>query len=221
MINENDIFARQPQVNELIETGESRCAAAGRYEPDIGKRLIDEFQAVPNGGRHNDGRAVLIIMKHRDLQALIQFTLDDETVRRTNVLKIDGTERGFKGRHCFDKSLRVGLIHLYIEGIDVRKLLEQHRLAFHHGLGRQRPDVAQPKDRGAVGHDTDQVAARGKRCRRQRIVLYPLTGKGDARRVRLRQVDLVGQRLGRHDRQLSGRLGTVIGQRALFQRIRH
>ncbi len=59
--------------------------------------------------------------------------------------------------------ISVGILrgHFEIDGVDVGKPLEQHRLAFHHRLGRERAEVAEPEDRGAVGDDGDEIAFGG------------------------------------------------------------
>ena len=37
-----------------------------------------------------------------------------------------------------------------VDGVDVGEALEQHRLAFHHGLGGERAEVAETQNGGAV-----------------------------------------------------------------------
>jgi hypothetical protein len=49
------------------------------------------------------------------------------------------------------------------EGIDAGELLEQHRLALHHGQRRRRAYVTEAEDGGAVGHDGDRVGLNGQR----------------------------------------------------------
>ncbi len=56
--------------------------------------------------------------------------------------------------------VRVLFVDLDIEHVDVGEFLEQHALAFHDRLGRQRADVAKAQHGGAVGDHADQVAAR-------------------------------------------------------------
>ncbi len=90
----------------------------------------------------DDGRAVLVIVEHRDVQALGQLALDVETFRRFDVLEIDATEGGFERRDHVDQLVRVALGQLDVEHVDAGKLLEQTALALHHRFGRQRADVA-------------------------------------------------------------------------------
>ena len=51
-------------------------------------------------------------------------------------------------------------VDLDIEHIDAGEFLEQDSLAFHHGLGGQRTNIAQAKHRGTVRDYANQIAAR-------------------------------------------------------------
>jgi hypothetical protein len=52
-------------------------------------------------------------------------------------------------------------VDLEIDGIDIGKALEQHRLALHHRLGRQRAEIAEAQNGGAVGDHRHHVAFGG------------------------------------------------------------
>ncbi|KAG0923617.1 hypothetical protein G6F31_019436 [Rhizopus arrhizus] len=82
--------------------------------------------------------------------------------------------------------------------------IRQHRLAFHDRLGSQRTDVAQAQHRGAVGDHADQVATGGVTVDIGRVGHDLFTRRRHARRVRQRQIALVGQLLGRRDRYFAG-----------------
>ena len=111
----------------------------------------------------------------------------------------------------------VALGDLDVEHVDAGELLEQHRLAFHHRLRGERADRAEAEHRGAVGDDADHVAARGVAERVVGIGDDLLARRGDARRIREREVALVRQLLGRRDRDLPGRRELVILERRLAQ----
>ena len=57
------------------------------------------------------------------------------------------------------------VVELDIEDVDIREAFEQHRLAFHHGLARQRADVAQAQHGGSIGDDRDQISFRRCTCK--------------------------------------------------------
>ena len=90
------------------------------------------------------------------------------------------------------------------------ELLEEATLAFHHRLAGQRADVAEAKDRGPVGHDADQVPARGVFGGQRGVGLDVEAGVGHAGRIGERQVALVQQRLGRRDRDLAADRAAVV-----------
>ncbi len=101
---------------------------------------------------------------------LAQLALDVEALRRLDVLEIDATERRLERGDDLDELVRIALVDLDVEDIDAGELLEQHGLAFHDRLRRQRADRAEPEHGGAVGDHADQIAARGvaERLRRDR-----------------------------------------------------
>ena len=113
------------------------------------------------------------------------------------------------------------LVDLDVEHVDAGELLEQAALAFHHRLAGERADVAEAEHGGAVGDDGDEVAARGERARFARIGDDRLAGERDAGRIGQRQVALVGQSLGRRDRDLAGRRQAVIVERGFAQLFFH
>ena len=87
--------------------------------------------------------------------------LDLETVGRGDVFQVDAAEGGRDAHHGVDELVGVFRVHLDVEDVDTGKMLEQHRLAFHHRLARQRPGITQPQHRGPVGDHRHQVALRG------------------------------------------------------------
>ena len=73
-------------------------------------------------------------MEHRDLAALPQLALDDETLRRLDVFQIDAAEGRLQRGDDVDQFVRVEFVDFDVKDVDAGKLLEQHRLAFHHRL---------------------------------------------------------------------------------------
>ena len=99
--------------------------------------------------------------------------------------------------------VHVGGVQRDRERVDPREPLEQHRLALHDRQAGQRPDVAEPQHRGAVGDHRDRVALDGQAARVLRVGRDGLADARDARRVRHRQVVAVAQRHLRLDRELA------------------
>ncbi len=110
-----------------------------------------QMQRIHQAGGGDDRGAVLVVMEDRDVEQFAQALLDDEAFRRLDVLEIDAAPALAEQLHAIDES-RPGSSDgdFEIDGIDVGKALEQHRLAFHHRLGRERAAIAE---------------ARGWRCR--------------------------------------------------------
>ena len=57
--------------------------------------------------------------------------------------------------------LRIVRVHFDVEHVHIGEALEQHALAFHHRLRRQRAAIAQAENRRAVGDDGDEIGLGG------------------------------------------------------------
>ena len=156
---------------------------------------------------------MLVVVEHRNLQALAQLALDVEAFRRLDVLEIDAAEGGLERGDDVDQLVRIALVDFDVEAVDAGELLEQNGLALHDRLGRERPDRAEAQYRRAVGHHAHQVAARRQVARFGWIANDLVAGRRHAGRVGERQVALVGEVLGRLDRDLSRRELPVILER--------
>src|SRR6059058_3314668 len=85
---------------------------------------------------------------------------DVETVRRADVLEVDAADGRLEQLAEPDHVVRLLRADLQVEHIDVGERLEQDPFALHHGLPRERPDVAEPEHGGPVRHHRYQVALR-------------------------------------------------------------
>jgi hypothetical protein len=163
---------------------------------------------------------VLVVVEDGDVEQLFELLLDDEAVRRLDVLEVDAAEGGAQIAHAIDDGIDIRAVDQDVDGIDVGKTLEQRALALHHGLGRLRAEVAEAEDRRAVGDDGHHVALVG-------VVVGELGIAGDgehrhrhARRIGERQIALRRQRLGRRDLELAGLALAVELQRLLLGEVR-
>ena len=147
---------------------------------------------------------MLVVVEYGDVEQLLELLLDDEAVGRLDILEIDTAERRCQVADAVDERIDVLGIDQEIHGIDVGEPLEQRALAFHHRLGGERAEVAQPEDGGAVRHDRDEVALVGVVVDAGRVFGDRVDGDGHARRVCERQVALRRERLRRGDFQLAG-----------------
>ncbi len=156
-------------------------------------------------------------MEDRNGHALAQPLLDLEALRRLDVLEIDAAEGGLQRCHGVDEAGDVRLGHLDVEDVDVGELLEEHRLALHHRLGGQRPDVAQPQHSRAVGDDAHEIGAGRVFRHQQGIRMDGLGHRRNAWRIGQRHVALVAQRLGGANFQLSRLRFGMVDERARLQ----
>jgi hypothetical protein len=215
-VGDDDVRAGQPELDQQVQAGECRSSRAAAHEPGVLDALFHDLQAVQHRRADDDGGAVLIVVEDRYLHPLAQPALDGEALRGLDVLQVDAAEGRLQRRDDFDQPVRIALVDLEIEHVDAGEFLEQDRLAFHHRLGRERPDRPQAEHRRAVGDDADQVGARGEARGAGRVGGDRLARRRHAGRVRQRQIALVGQLLGRVDRDLpgTGKLVIVEGRAA-------
>jgi hypothetical protein len=210
-IADDDVLAPDAEITPQVEAGDGGGASAGTDHLHLGNRLAGDLERIQDGGRGNDRRAVLVVVKDRNRHPLLQSGFDVEALRRLDVFQIDAAEGGLHGGDHVDQPIRVILGKLDVKDIDAGKLLEQASLAFHDRLGGQRSDVAEPEHRRAVGNHADQVGARGVEADRTRIVDDRMAGMGDTRRIGERQIELVVQPLGGLDSDLArGRTAMIL-----------
>ena len=219
-IGDPDVLAPGAERDQEVQAGDRRGAGARRHDLDLLDALAGEMKPVVDGGTDDDRGAVLIVMEHRDLHALLELRFDVEAFRRLDVLQVDAAESRLKRGDDVDDAIDLVRIDLDVEHIDAGELLEQHRLAFHHRLARQRADIAEAEHRGAVRHHRHQVCPAGQGGRLGRIGGDLLAGGRDSGRVGERQVMLGAERLGRMNLDLSGTGQAVIGERARAQIVR-
>src|SRR5690606_18646818 len=101
-----------------------------------------QVQCIDQAGGGDDRGAVLIVVEDGNVHELAQAALDDEAVRRLDVLEIDATEGGTEIAHAVDEGVDILGIDLEVDRIDISEALKQDGLAFHYGLGGERAEIA-------------------------------------------------------------------------------
>jgi len=180
-VGDHDIGLVDAEAHQQVQTGNRRRTRAGTHELGSGNVLADALEAIEHGGGGDDRGPVLIVMEHRDRQALAQPAFDLETFRRLDVFQIDATESRFQARDNVRQLVRIVLVDLDVEHVDAGELLEQAGLALHDRLAGQRADVAQAQYSRAIGHHRHQVAARSQFVGLQRLVRDYPAGLRDSR----------------------------------------
>ena len=143
--------------------------------------------------------------------------LDIEAFGGLDIFQIDAAKGWLEARDDVDQPVWIALINFEIEDIDASELLEQYRLAFHHGFGRQWSDIPKPKHRRTVGDHRHQIGAIGVARSGGGVFCYHQTRNCHAWRVGERQVGLVGERFGGGDFYLAGARELVIIERRLVE----
>ena len=162
-----------------------------------------QLHRVDHPGYCDDRSAVLIVMKDRNIHQFAQALFDDEAFRRLDIFEIDAAEGRPQKLHGIDELLRVFGADFEVDRVDVREALEQNGLALHHRLRRQRAEIAETQDRGAVGDNRDHVAFDGVIEGPRGILRDGEHRHRDARRIGERQIALRRHRLRRLDGELA------------------
>ena len=150
--------------------------------------LADELERVDERRDADDRRAVLVVVEHGDVELLAQARLDVEALRRLDILEVDAAERR---RHELDRAhdlVHVLRVEADGDGVDAGEALEENRFALHDGQACARANVAEAEHGRAVRDDGDHVALRRVVVDHLRVLLDLEARRGDARRVRERQV---------------------------------
>src|SRR5690606_9328336 len=178
----------------------------------------EQLTGVQKGRRGDDGGAMLVVVKDRDAHAAPELPLDDETFRGADVLEVDTAKRRLKAGDDLNEPMRIFLIDLDVEDVDIRKALEEDSLSLHDGLGRASPDSPAPQHSGAVADDADEIAPRGIGIDEIWLADDLTTGLRDPGRIGQREVELRGDRFGPDDLDFSRPPLLVIPKSVFFRR---
>src|ERR687894_2716186 len=101
-------------------------------------------------------------MEDRDVEILIQPFFDLEAPRGRDVLQVYAAERGRQVLDGLHYGVRVLGVEADRERVHVRELLEERRLALHHGHRGPRTYVPEPENGGTVRDHSDRIALDGE-----------------------------------------------------------
>ena len=182
------LLRRQAHRLQQLDAGDRGGAGAVDHHLDRVELAAGQVQRVDQTGRGDDRRAVLIIVKHRNVEQLAQPLFDDEALRRLDVLEIDAAKGRVQKAHAIDELVDIAGVDLEIDRVDVGKALEQRAFALHDRLGGERAEIAEPQDRRAVRDHRDEIALRGVVEGGARLAL-DAAGKGTPHRANRRATD--------------------------------
>ena len=192
------------QLEVEFGAGHAARARAIDHDPRAAQILACDCGGVQQRRAADDRRAVLVVMKYRDVHPFLEFFLDVEALRRLDVLKVHAAEGRLEQFDDADDLLRIRGVDFKVEHVDVREALEEDALAFHDRLPGERADVAEAEHGGAIRDDGHQIGAGGVVGGALRVPHDLQAGLRDARRIGQAEVQLRVGWLGRRDRDLAG-----------------
>ena len=175
-------------IHEDVGHRDTGGTDAGRHDRDVLDPLVDDPERIEQRREHHDRRAVLIVVEDGDVELRPQPLLDLEAAWGGDVLEVDAAEAGRDRLHDRDDLVRVLRVQAERPRVDAAELLEQERLALHHGHRGLGADVAEPEHGGAVGDDGDGVLLDRQVPRQVAICGDRLADARHARGVRHREV---------------------------------
>ncbi len=214
-VAEDHVAGRDAHGLEELRAGDGGGPGPVDHEPGLPERAPREVAGVDEASGRDDGGAVLVVVEDGDVHQLAQPVLDDEALRRLDVLEVDAAEAAAQEAHAVDELVHVLGRDFEVDAVHVGEPLEQGDLALHDGLGGQRAEVAQAQDGGAVRDDGDHVAAGGVFVGERRVAVDAQAGFGDAGRVGEAEVARGDERLADSRLQLARPPLGVEGERLL------
>ena len=159
----------------------------------------------------DDGRAVLIVMEDGNVEFFAQAALDDKTIGRTDILKVDAAPCVANVADRADKVFGIRRVHFNVDTVDIGEAFEEDRLAFHDRLGGHVSQVSETEDRRPIGDHRDHVALGRVVIRLVGVLCDRQHRNCHARTVGQRQVALCSHGLGgRHGDFAGCRFGVEI-----------
>lgn len=215
-VAEDHVLAADANGDEQPCAGDGSRPGAVDHHAEFVERLAGDLYGIEHCGGRDDGRAVLVVVHHRDVQFLAQPAVDLEAFGRLDVLEVDAPERRGYRLHRADECLGIGFVDFDVEGVDVGESLEEHAFTFHDGLACQSSDIAQSQNGRAVRNDCYQIA-----FVRVTVNLFGVSFDFaarccDAGRIGQRQVVLRVIGLRRYDRDFPWAAFAVIAQSLLI-----
>ena len=217
-IAEHDVGLGHPKGHQQSPARGSGGPGTAKYNAALGEGFAGELGGVHQGSRRDDGGAVLVVVKDRDVHLLPQLFFNVEALRGFDVLEVDPPKGGLQRFDDVDEALGVGAVHLQVEDVDAREALKEDRFALHYRLARQGADVAKPQHRAAVGDDSHEVSTGGVKRRGGGVFLDLKAGNGHPWSVGQGEIPLGSAGFGGDDLDFSGgRAGVILqGQAAAF-----
>ena len=157
-VNQEQILLLGPECQQQSHGGDAGRAGTKADDARLLQHLFLHFQCIQQTGGNDNRCAMLVIVKNRNRQPLLQPFLDLKAGWCSDILKINSTEGRCNSDYRLDKFLDRAGLHLDIEHIDIGEALEQDCLALHHRFAGQWADIAQAQHGRAIADHRNQIA---------------------------------------------------------------
>ena len=93
-VAEDQVFVLEADGFEQLQAGDAGGAGAVADELGVLDLAAGQVERIEQAGGRDDRGAVLVVMEHRDVEQFAQPLLDDEALRRLDVLEVDAAPAG-------------------------------------------------------------------------------------------------------------------------------
>ncbi len=93
---------------------------------------------------------MLVIVEDRNVHFFLKALLNDETLRRLDILKVNAAKCRTHQSHSFAELICVFRIKLNVDRVHVGEAFKENRLALHHRLTAQRTKITETQNSRTV-----------------------------------------------------------------------
>src|SRR5262249_1648179 len=137
-------------IHEDLTRGHARGPDAVKDDLQLSRVFLDNLQGVEQRRERHNGRAMLIVVEHWDINLVLQPFLDLEAARCCNVFQVNPTKDRRNALDRIHNDTRVFIADTDWEGVNAGEFFEQGALPFHDRHGRCRANVPESQHGRAV-----------------------------------------------------------------------
>ena len=217
----HQVFLLETERQVESRAGASGCTRTVHHHFHVADALARDFDGVQEACRRNDGRAVLVVVHHGNVEFGFQGVFDFEAFRSLDVFEVDAAERRGDTLHDFDKLLRIFFVDFDVEHIDTGVNLEEESLTFHHRLTSEGANVTEAEHSRTIRNHGHKITLARVFVSKVIIAFNFQARNCDARSISKTQIGLRAMRLGRHDLDLAGLTHGMVFERLFLQILAH
>ena len=170
-----------PSSQQQFDDGRARRPHTGDDNPHVLDRLPRHLQRIQQGRQNHYCRAVLVIVKNRNVQFVAQPRLNLKASGRGNILKVDAPVRRGNRLDDRDNLFRILSVEDDRPRIHPTEMLEQHSLPLHDGQCRFRTNIPEAEDGRPIRNHRHRVGFHREQARLGGLVM---NGRAHARHAR-------------------------------------